>query len=74
MAAYQVTWSSDIKSNVTNKLPDPENLETSSMWFYFDELEPKFVLCTKFFKMAAVRIRSRDQPLTNLMLPMDSLK
>ena len=25
MAAYLVTWSSDIKSNVTNKLPDPEN-------------------------------------------------
>ena len=25
MAAYPVTWSSDIKSNITNRLPDPEN-------------------------------------------------
>ena len=25
MAAYKITWSSDIKSNFTNSLPDPEN-------------------------------------------------
>ena len=25
MAAYSVTWSSDIKSNIINRLPDPEN-------------------------------------------------
>ena len=26
MAAYAIMWSSDIKSNVTNELPDPENI------------------------------------------------
>ena len=31
MAAYLVTWSSDIKYNVTNELPDPENFTISSM-------------------------------------------
>ena len=25
MAVYPVTWSSDIKSNITNRFPDPEN-------------------------------------------------
>ena len=25
MSTYLVTWSSDIKANVTNELPDPEN-------------------------------------------------
>ena len=54
MAAYPIMWSSDIKSNVTNELPDSENLSISSMWFYFDELESIFVSGTvKFFKIAA---------------------
>ena len=26
MAANPVTWSSDIKSNITNELPEPKNL------------------------------------------------
>ena len=26
MATYSGTWSSDINSNITNKLPDSENL------------------------------------------------
>ena len=30
MAAYPVTWSSEMKSNITNELPDPENLVNSS--------------------------------------------
>ena len=54
MAAYPVTRSSDIKSNTTNELSDPEKHIISSMWSYFDELEPIFVSGTvKFFKMAA---------------------
>ena len=52
MAAYPVTWSSDIKSN---ELPDLESLLNSSTLFYFGELEPKFVSGTvNVFKMTAV--------------------
>ena len=64
MVAYLVTWSSDIKSNITNKLPDPENLNISSMRFYFDELKPIFVLGTvNIFKIAAVfgHVTTRQQ-------------
>ena len=54
MAAYPVTWSLDIKSNIINELPDPENHMYCSMWFYFDEVESKFVSGTvSVFKMAA---------------------
>ena len=73
MAAYPVKWLSDIKYDVTNELPDPENLINSSTCFYFDELEPIFALGTvKFFKMAAC-IRSHDNSSTNPTPPMDSL-
>ena len=55
MAAYSVTWSSDIKSNVTNELPDPKNLKISSMRFYFDKLVLMLVSGTvNVFKMAAI--------------------
>ena len=64
MAVYPVTLSSDIKSNVTNKLPDPENLKISIMQFYFDKLEHTFVLGTvNIFKMAAIssHVNTRQQ-------------
>ena len=55
MAAYAIMWSSDIKSNVTNELPDPENIIIYNTWFYFAELEPIYKLGNvKLFNMAAV--------------------
>ena len=55
MAAYPVTWASDIKSNVTNELPDPKNFIISSILLYFDELEPTFVPGTvTVFKMTII--------------------
>ena len=55
MAAYAIMWSSDIKSNVTNKLPDPKNIIIYNTWFYFDELEPIYESGNvKLFNMAAV--------------------
>ena len=64
MATYLVKWLLNIKSNVTNKLPDPENLKISSTWFYFDELERTIVLGTvNVFKMATIsgHVTTRQQ-------------
>ena len=42
IGAYPVAWSSDIKSNIANGLPDPENLTNNCKQLYVDELEPAY--------------------------------
>ena len=54
-AAYHVTWTSDIKSNIINGLPKPENLKISNTRFYFNGLEPTLVSDNVIFvTMAAI--------------------
>ena len=41
MAAYPVIWSSDIKSNITNRLSDPENLVSGIYYKIFPVIYTK---------------------------------